>query len=62
MGQNLKWLLQDNRGGELGLAPLNGLRVLMMAWIILGHTFTCIFLALHCWDIKFDKEEILQYR
>jgi peptidoglycan/LPS O-acetylase OafA/YrhL len=36
---NLEFLLKDNRSSELGLAPMNGLRCLMMFWIILGHTF-----------------------
>jgi len=36
---NLEFLLKDNRSSEIGLAPMNGLRCLMMFWIILGHTF-----------------------
>eukprot|EP00026_Physarum_polycephalum_P002087 Phypoly_transcript_02091.p1 GENE.Phypoly_transcript_02091~~Phypoly_transcript_02091.p1 ORF type:complete len:662 (+),score=60.51 Phypoly_transcript_02091:96-2081(+) len=36
---NLEFLLKDNRSSETGLAAMNGLRCLMMFWIILGHTF-----------------------
>jgi peptidoglycan/LPS O-acetylase OafA/YrhL len=37
---NSKFLFADNRGSEPHLACLNGLRTLMMAWVVLGHTFT----------------------
>ena len=37
---NTKFLFADNRASEPHLACLNGLRTLMMAWVVLGHTFT----------------------
>jgi len=36
----MKLLLADNRSSDPDLACLNGLRCLMMGWVILGHTFT----------------------
>jgi len=36
---NMKLLLADNRATEPRLASLNGLRTVMLAWVILGHTF-----------------------
>jgi hypothetical protein len=39
---NTKFLVADNRSSDPKLACLNGLRVVMMGWVILGHTFTSI--------------------
>jgi len=37
---NTKYLFADNRASEPSLACLNGLRTIMMGWVVLGHTFT----------------------
>jgi peptidoglycan/LPS O-acetylase OafA/YrhL len=59
---NMKWLLADNRGSGDGiiLSPLNGLRTLMMAWVILGHTMTYMALPVGFDNIQWMQKKLVK--